>query len=423
MFDPLDPSVIADPYPHYAALRRDAPVLWLPDDDIWVVSRYRDIVALLRDTESFSSRLGMAAAHDGADRRQSGVHFRIGAPGVRVLIALDPPEHPVFRRAVMGAFAARGIARLREGVNRIAREQVGVLLERARAGDADFYRDVAEPVPALVLAELFGLPVEMRENLRQWAQVITADLAATPPSGDVLGRGLGMLRYFRKEMARRRGGTGESLLDILANGHAHGLTDREILSFCGFLVVAGVETTTNQLTNLLDVLVRQPQVQARLRADPGLIPAAVEEGLRYDTSVQALWRSTTRETTLAGRVLPPDARIFVLFGSANRDPEHFPHPDRFLLDRKPNDHLSFGHGIHYCLGARLGRLEMEAVVRELLARTVLVEGGESTRIQSVALRGFSRQALNLVPVPDAAGRPPAPGTGGARDASPAERVT
>lgn len=403
MFDPQDPSVLEDPYPHYARLRSEAPVLWLPDYEVWVVTGFQDIATILQDTATFSSRLGLAARADLFGPAQTGVRFRIGAPGVRVLIALDPPDHGVFRRAVAEAFTGKRIARLRESVHTVAHHQVRELIDRANAGEADFFRDVAEPVPALVLAELFGLPAEMRAELRTWANLVTSDLAADARGG--LGRGMAMLRYFRTETAKRRGSGGSDLLDLLADAPTHGLSEYEVLSFCGFLVVAGVETTTNQLTNLMDVLINRPDIQDTLRQDPALIPAAVEESLRYDTAVQALWRSTTTETVLSGHHLPPDARILVMFGSANRDGTHYPAPDDFLLTRNPNDHLSFGRGHHYCLGARLARLEMETVLTELLRTSKAITGtGRSERLQSIALRGFTRQEVEIVAAADRPGQ-------------------
>ena len=216
--------------------------------------------------------------------------------------------------------------------------------------------------------------------------------------GAQLGRGLDMLRYFYRAVRRRRDSTGTELLDVLANGYRYGLGEREVLSFCGFLVVAGVETTTNQLTNLMDVLISQPPVQGRLRAEPGLIPAAVQESIRYDGSIQGFWRSTTTATTLGGQQLPAESRIFVLFGSANRDEEYVSDPDTFRLDRAACDHVGFGHGIHYCLGARLARLEIEIVLRELLAKTADIQAlGPRTRHASVALRGFSRLGVHATP--------------------------
>jgi cytochrome P450 len=398
VFDPQAPEVLADPYPHYAWLRREAPVLWLPDYDIWMVSRYRDVIEVLLDPQTYSSQLGFAAESGKNPSAQTGIRFRIGAPGVRVLIAMDPPDHTVFRRAVRDGFTGRRIAELGTAIEEVARQQIRCLVERSRAGDADFCRDVAGPVPTLVLGELFGLPHQMRPELFDWAQLVVADLDVTISGGDQLGRGLEMLRYFYRETKHRRGGSGTELLDVLANGHKHGLEERDVLSFCGFLVVAGVETTTNQLSNLMDVLVTQPSVQERLRADPGLIPAAAQESVRYDGSIQGLWRATTRPVTLGGQELPAGARMFILYGSANRDEEYVADPDLFRLDRAGADHVGFGHGIHYCLGARLARLEIETVLRELLTATESIQAyGPSTRHASVALRGFSRQGVRVLP--------------------------
>jgi cytochrome P450 len=400
VFDPQDPAVLANPYPHYARLRREAPVVWLPDYDIWMVSRHRDVMEVLRDPQTYSSRLGHAAEPGRKEAGQTGIRYRIGAPGVRVLIAMDPPDHTAFRRAVRDGFTGSRIAQLGDAIKDVARQQIRCLLERSQAGGADFCRDVAGPVPTLVLGELLGLPKEMRPELFGWAQMVVADLDVTASGQDRLGRGQEMLRYFYREVRRRRGGSGTELLDVLANGYKHGLTEYEVLSFCGFLVVAGVETTTNQLTNLMDVLVKQPLVQERLRADPDLIPAAVQESVRYDGSVQGLWRSTAEAATLGGQELPAGARMFVLFGSANRDEEYVADPDSFLLDRASADHVGFGHGIHYCLGARLSRLEIETVLRELLSMTESFQAhGPSTRHASVALRGFSRQGVRVIPNP------------------------
>lgn len=405
MFDPQDPETLANPYPHYARLRHESPVLWLPDDDIWVVSRYRDVIEVLRDPHTYSSRLGFATEADAKETGQTGIHFRIGAPGVRVLIALDPPDHTVFRRAVRDGFTARRIAGLSAAIESTARQQIRILLERSRAGDADFCRDVAGPVPTLVLGELFGLPEQMRPELFAWAQMVVADLDVTISGGDHLGRGIEMLRFFYREMKRRHGSSGTELLDVLANAHKYGLGQREVLSFCGFLVVAGVETTTNQLTNLMDILVSQPSIQERLRADPSLIPAAVQESVRYDSSVQGLWRSTSRAVTLHDQELPAGARMFILYSSANRDDEYVANPDLFSLSRDDTGHIGFGHGTHYCLGARLARLEMEIVLRELLAATESIEAyGPSVRHASVALRGYSRQGVRAVPALVASGR-------------------
>jgi hypothetical protein len=399
-FDPADPAVAEDPYPAYARLRRLAPVRHLPAHDIWVVSRYAEVARVLRDPASYSSRLGMSPpAGPGGVLPPAGVGYRIGAPNVRVLIATDPPEHRVFRQAAAAAFGPAAIAALRPRVTELARSQVRVLLRRSRQGRADFFTDLAEPVPARVLAELFGVPPRMQDEFRGWAAVITSDLAQSGSGAEGVGRGIEMFRFFSRRLRRRSpAGRPPTLLDTLAQARQSGVTEPELLAYCAFLLVAGIETTTSLLTNLLALLLRCPELADRLRAQPELVPVAVEEAVRYDTSVQALWRGTTRPVELAGQPLPAGARVLVLFGSANRDECRFADPDRFRLDRHPNDHLGFGAGPHYCLGARLARLELAAVLRELLAATArIAPAGPAVRTGSVVLRGFTRQPVTVEP--------------------------
>jgi hypothetical protein len=399
-FDPLDPALADDPYPCYARLRRESPVLHLPAHGVWVASRYAEVAAIVRDPVTYSSRLGMSpGAGPGGIVPRPGVGYRIGAPNVRVLIATDPPDHRVFRQAVAGAFSPAAIDALRPRVTALAREQVRTLLRNSRAGAADVFADLAEPVPARVLAELLGVPPQMQAEFRAWSAMITADLAQAGSGVAGIGRGIEMFRFFSRRV-RRPGPAGRPapLLDALAGAARHGVTEQEVLAFCAFLLVAGIETTTHLLTNLIDVLLRAPELADRLRREPALVPVAVEEAIRYDTSVQALWRGTTRAVELAGQRLPAGARVLVLFGSANRDEREFPDPDRFRLDRAAGGHLGFGGGPHYCLGARLARLELAAVLRELLAATRSIRpAGPAVRTGSIVLRGFTRQPVAVEP--------------------------
>jgi cytochrome P450 len=399
LFDPSAPELVEDPYPAYARLRREAPVLHLLADDVWAVSRYADVAAILRDPATYSSKVGMSP--DSGRRTGTpnvGVGYRIGAPQVRVLIATDPPEHQVFRRAVARAFSPSAVDALTPRITRIVRERIRVLLDSNKGGSADFFADVAEPVPALVLAEMLGVPADMHDDFRQWAAVITSDLTQTGAAADGVGRGLDMFRFFGRRLRRGAPADPPNLFDAIADGRRAGLTDREVLAFCAFLLVAGIETTTSLMTNLLAVLMRFPEIADRLRREPDLLPGAVEEGVRYDTSVQALWRGTTRQVQLNGQAIPAGARLLVLFGSANRDEDVFPHADRFLPDRSPNEHLGFGGGVHYCLGTRLARVEMAATLRELLAATRVIEpAGPGRRTGSMVLRGFVQQPVRVVP--------------------------
>ncbi|GAA3348282.1 cytochrome P450 [Amorphoplanes nipponensis] len=387
---------MSDPYPGYRWLREQAPVSYLANHDLWVVSRYADVVEVLSDPYRFSSQLGMGAVQ--SLHAPQSVDYRIGAPGVRVLIATDPPEHSRLRRAVLAPFGRSAIARLTPRIERVAADLVADLVANAERGDAEIYRDLAAPLPVLVLAELLGVPTGMRDEFREWASVITDDLDANGATDTRLGRGYDMFRYFYTEIRRRKHEPSDDLLSVVAATDAAGLSDREVMAFCAFLLVAGVETTTNLFTNLIDTLVRRPEVRRRLWAAPELAEPVVEEALRYDTSVQGLWRATVADDRLGGVDLPAGARLLVLFGSANRDDETFADADAFDLERSPNPHLAFGYGHHRCLGAGLAKVELVAALRALVTATGgLAPRGKFVRRDSLVLRGFSAQPVTVWP--------------------------
>ncbi|MFB9235744.1 cytochrome P450 [Plantactinospora siamensis] len=394
--DPDDPATVADPYPWYRSLRAQAPVTYVPSHDLWLVSRHGDVVEVLNSPDRFSSRLGMGAVH--RLHAPQSVDYRIGAPGVRVLIATDPPEHTRLRRAVIAPFRRSAIVRMVPRIERIAAELVGNLMANAERGTADICRDLAAPLPVLVLAELLGVPTGMRDEFREWASVITDDLDLAGAADTRLGRGYDMFRYFYAEIRRRRTEPSDDLLSVVAGTDAAGLTDHEVMAFCAFLLVAGIETTTNLFTNLVDVLVRRPALRQRLWSTPDLADAVVEEALRFDTSVQGLWRATVAQDRLGGVVLPAGARLLILFGSANRDERAFADPDAFDPQRSPNPHLAFGYGHHRCLGAGLAKVELVAALQALVGATGgLAARGPFVRRNSLVLRGFAAQPVTVWP--------------------------
>lgn len=398
-FDPLDPEVLADPYAAYAHLRREMPVAYLDEHDVWVVSRHADVVRLLREPAVFSSELGMGVplGESGADAdSRTGVGYRIGARGVRVLIATDPPDHRVFRQAVADLFSPKAIRAYTPLMHEIAHDLIDRLIA-AEPSDADFTTLVAQPYPALVLAEIFGVPADMRADFLRWALLVTSDLDQRAEVNP-LGVGLEMFRYFRQELRARRGEEeAPGLLGRIANLDSDVLSDHELLAFCAFLLVAGIETTSNLLSNIVEVLGTHADVQAQARADRDhSMNRLIEETLRFDSPVQALWRATTEETELGGVVLPAEARLLVLFGSANRDEAVFAYGDEFVLDRDDGDHLGFGFGPHYCLGARLARKEVGIVLGTLFDRTSgLTLRPGSQRLATPVLRGFQHQPVAL----------------------------
>jgi len=394
-FDLRDPALVAEPGPAYARLRALGPVHYLPVHDLWMITRYEEALQVLRDPAVFSSKLGMSfdLARPGATN--AGIDYRFGGPDVRVLVATDPPEHQVFRHAVAGMFTRASVQAAGERIAERARSCVRDLLQCSAQGTADFYEHVAAPLPVLVLADLFGIPEDMDREFRTWATLMTSDLD-TESAPTTVGRGLDMFRYFSRQLKQQPQPDRPTVFDSVVSARGADVSDRELLAFCAFLLVAGIETTTNLLTNLLAALIAFPNAFEELRSSPELLPAAIEEGLRYETPLQVLWRGTTQPTELGGCRIPAGARVMVSFGSANRDEREFVTPDVFRLDRDPNLHLGFGSGPHYCLGARLARLEVASVMRELLDSTTEIEiSGQPVRTNSIVLRGFTKLPIRV----------------------------
>jgi cytochrome P450 len=238
----------------------------------------------------------------------------------------------------------------------------------------------------------------MRDEFREWASVITDDLGTGSSSDTPLGRGYDMFRYFYTEIRRRRSQPNDDLLSVVAATDAAGLSDHEVMAFCAFLLVAGIETTTNLFTNIVDTVVTRPELQQRLWREPALADAVVEEALRFDTSVQGLWRAAVTDDELGGVALPAGARLLVLFGSANRDGAVFDDPDTFDPERSTNPHLAFGSGHHRCLGATLAKVELVAALEALVRATGgLVPRAPFVRRNSLVLRGFTAQPVTVWP--------------------------
>ncbi|HVL03207.1 MAG TPA: cytochrome P450, partial [Acidimicrobiales bacterium] len=268
-------------------------------------------------------------------------------------------------------------------------------------GDADLVRHLAYPLPVIVIAELMGVPPERRDDFKRWSDALVGGLSGSWDVDSSMASMTEMFTYFAEEVERRRAATGpgDDLLGLLVASTEDGddpLNATEIVLFCILLLVAGNETTTNLLGNLQQALWDHPEAETALRADPGLIPSAVEEALRYDAPVQGLFRGTLRAAEVGGTEIPEDAFVMVLFGSANRDEAHYEAAHEFRVERNPGDHVGFGAGIHLCLGAPLARLESRLAVETLLQRTSLVApAGSPEPVDSFILRGFQRMPVTL----------------------------
>jgi cytochrome P450 len=335
---PSRPDEVPRIFDWFAGMREEHPVIL--DERMgmpwWHVFRYEDVERVLTDHASFSSR-GTPFEH------------MLG----ETMLVKDPPDHRKLRSLVNLAFTPRAVARL-EG--RVA-EMTQRLLDRVRAkGELDIVADVAAPLPSQVICEMLGIPESDWENVHRWAQF------------DGSNRPTPLRDYFRDLVEERRRSPREDLVTALTAAEIDGqrLTERELLSFCTLLFFAGQETTKNLIANFFLTLSDHPEDQARLTSEPTLIPSAVEEVLRFLPPVWFVMRRTAVDVEVAGVRIPADAMVMPWMASANRDSTRFPEPNRFDVTREPNRHLGFGHGIHFCVGAPLTRLEAAVALPMML---------------------------------------------------------
>jgi cytochrome P450 len=344
-YDPFDPAIIANPFPHYQLLQQEAPVYEVEKYGFYVLSRYDDVVSAAQDWEHFSTTWGPGPQ-------------RIENP-VASILQSDPPEHTRLRSIVSKAFTPRAVRACEPLVDRYAHECIDAILER---GEADWIDEYSIPIPVVVIAELLGVPREDRALFRKWSDDIVGAIAGKVDAGPSQ---LEFNDYFSKVVAARQREPRDDVISKLLRPNSKGeqLTTPEVLSFCLSLLVAGNETTTGLIGNLFFELAKRPDDWKRLREDPSLVASAVEESLRFDAPNQGLFRHTVKEVELHGVVIPAGRKVLLLFGAAGRDPDHFDRPDQFDIARSPNRHIAFGAGIHHCLGASLGRLEANTALR------------------------------------------------------------
>lgn len=399
-YSPIDPAVQADPYPYYAALRRNGAVTYLPEDDLWVVPRFDDVWQIARDPESYSSK-ALRALGVGAISARTGARpdiRELDAKTARSLIASDPPDHTRLRRLVSRPFTPRAIATLAGEVRDICEDVVEDLLQAGERGEADLVQQVNFPLPVLVIAAALGIPSERRDDFKRWSNALVGRLDGQPLGEDDMADMAEMAAYFGEIVRERAAHPGDDLISWIIQGSASGeepLEARDLVSFCSLLLIAGNETTTNLLGNAFDAFFEHPDQFDRVRQVDDLGPV-VEEVLRYDSPVQGIVRLTNSELRLGDSTIPPDAVVMILFGSANRDERRWPDADRFDVDRDPIDHLGFGSGIHLCLGAHLARLEATIALDVLRSRLARIEPREpATRFGSSILRGFTSMPVHV----------------------------
>ena len=385
VFDPYSPETLADPYPAYARLREHHPCFHIEAGDYWVLSRYDDVAAALRDHARFSSAQGTGRA-------------RATNPN---LIDCDPPDHTRLRRLVSRVFVPKAISARRAQIEAIVAGQLDHILQ---LGSCDLVDDFAAPLPITVIAEMMGVSPQYHADFKRWSdlamEALAGELSAERAAEVEAGR-VEMVQFFKDVVAERRvnpsADTEDDLIaTLLSASDDERLSPSEVMAFCVLLLVAGNETTTNLIASTtLAVQSHLDQWQLVLD-DRELVPSFVEETLRHDSPVQAFFRTTRCPVDIAGRTIPADAKVMLLFGSANRDGSHFEAPDEFRSTRNPVDHLAFGAGIHICLGAALARLEAGVVAHAFAARVRSVRlQADVVRSTNPLLRGIRHMAVSL----------------------------
>jgi cytochrome P450 len=390
----LSPGFRDDPYPWFHELRSTDPVHQASFGD-WLISRYADVAAIVRDPELSTNR-----RHHRQERERS----RAADLDDGFLLFLDPPDHTRIRGLVSSAFTPRRIQQLRPGIAAL----VESLLDAAAARGLpviDVIADLAEPLPVVVICELLGVPAEDRELFRGWSRELSALVDLQPmrtaeQEARIELAAAEFADYFVRLIGERRRRPGDDLLTALIAAGQQGerLSERELLDTALFLLIAGHETTINLIGNGMLALLRHPDELARLHSDPSLDRGAVEELLRFDSPVQLTQRITIRETEIGGVLVPAGQTLIPLLGAANRDPAAFPEPDRLDLSRNgAHRHVGFGGGRHYCLGAALARLEGELAIGGLVRRFAELEPvGEPRRRRTFTLRGLETLPVAVV---------------------------
>jgi cytochrome P450 len=323
------------------------------------------------------------------------------------IIFEDPPGHTRHRKLVQPAFSARRLAELAPWIDAVVVE----LLDALPAGDeVDAVRSLCDPLPVMAIARMMGVPPDRHQQFKAWSDGRTylVGQRGAPESPEHAARveaaaeaNRSLLAYFLGESRTRRAEPRDDLISdlVTANDGDDALSEDEVAAVCALLLTAGNVTTTNLLGNLLALLARHPDIYGRLRSERALVPAAIEECLRLEAPVQWMYRRATRDAELGGASIPAGASLILYYGAANRDPDAFPDPHRFDVDRAPGRHLAFGHGIHFCLGAPLARLEAESALNGILDRFARIEPGSAPgeRIAHAATHcGYLRLPLRFV---------------------------
>lgn len=390
-FDPRSPDFLADPYPYYARWQEEEPLFLLPATGDWWATRHHDAAQVLTDPRFVKGASGP---------RQPPPEYAHLPPLEPSMLERDPPDHTRLRGLVNRAFTPRVVEGLRPRIAEIARELLEPFTGRARI---DLMADFAFPLPAIVIAELLGVPAQDRERFKEWSRRIVLLLDPTQPEEarqEGAAAEIELADYFHHLIALRRTEPRGDLIGALLAVEERGdrLSPGELLSMCNLLLIAGHETTTNLIGGGTLALLRDPEQWHLLQKRPDLLPRAVEELLRFEPPVQLDGRLAAEDVEMGGQTIRAGQWVLAVIGAANRDPGVFAEPGRLDVTRAPNPHLSFGRGIHFCLGAPLARLEAQiafgALVRQLPGIALDAER-PPRRNRNIVIRGLASLPLRL----------------------------
>ncbi|WP_396904545.1 cytochrome P450 [Mycolicibacterium phlei] len=385
-YDPQDPATAAQPFDAYRALHRGGRVHYNPRRATFIVAGLDDVRAALRDTDQVTSSQGVT-------------RLRFSAP---LAVLTDGDEHARLRRQVQPGFSRGAMESWQEIVEKLAVELVIELLDNP---GCDVVTRLAIPMPIRLIAAILGVPDTDLDDFRRWSErgVGLMELKPTITGvADAARSAVAMAalhRYFRRQFAAGGLKGSDTVLGrLLAHNTDGSLTDQQLLLIAIHLLIAGNETTTNLLGGMFDTFARHPDQYDLIRANPDLIPLAVEEHLRFTTPIQNLYRYTRADYRIGDVVIPTGSRVLLSFGAANRDPTVFDEPDEFRADRDPRKHVAFGYGAHMCLGAPLARMEAQAVLRQLVTRVARISPAGPTKWSThSSLRGPTRLPIHLTP--------------------------
>ena len=383
-YDPLDPATAADPFAAYRALHSGGRLHYCAKRATWIVSRLDDVRAALRDTDKINSSQGVTRVRMAAD----------------LVVVTDGEQHSRLRKQVQPAFTKRALDSWQAITGRLATELLDNVL--AKPG-CNVVEELAIPMPLRVIAGILGIPETDIADFRRWSEGAVQLINFAPtPSGLVsvaksMSAALALRRYFLKQLARGHLKGSDTVLGRLIEHSTDGsLTDDQLFFIAVLLLIAGNETTTNLLGGMFDVFARNPQEYDKIRANPDLIPMAIEELLRFTSPIQNLYRYTCADYDIGDVTIPSGSRVLLSFGAANRDPVAFDDPDAFVADRNPRMHVAFGYGAHMCIGAPLARMEAEAVLRELVERVERISTtGPTVWSTNSSLRGPTQLPVRL----------------------------